>query len=264
MPLNLFCCLLCRQNTAALVCKAWRAAVDSPQLLRCVKIDINQGSPALQRMQGLHPWLAARAPHMEHLELAIFLPDGLPPAVKEEAGQLLCSIAAAAVGGLQELCLYFWGPLPAIGTWLASTTLRKLSLDHGSKRFDDLTNNYPIVVESLGGLPGLRDLTLVGKGTAHVLPGAQLPTSLSRLTFGALSNETLPRQVCFFSARVPGYCIVAEARPGAYHVVLPLDVALSTSSQLTTSPPALCSPATAAERSHWPGGPHSSAVHHVR
>ncbi|KAL4432157.1 hypothetical protein ABPG77_005919 [Micractinium sp. CCAP 211/92] len=98
-------------------------------------------------MQGLQPWLAARAPHMEHLELSIRTAYARP-ADTEEAGQVLCRIAAAVWRPARAPPGLLW---PAAGHrhMAFKSTLHTLSMElkRAHSRNELLC---PIVIESLG------------------------------------------------------------------------------------------------------------------
>ncbi|KAL4440603.1 hypothetical protein ABPG75_003604 [Micractinium tetrahymenae] len=173
LPDAAVCCILNhlsaveRYRNAVLVCKAWRRAVDSPELLRDLDISLDSETQAgcVRQLRALPLWLERRAQHMHSLRLDL---EGTWLSIDEahaaEAALLVsrAMAVAAAGGGLRKLHVFLGivaqlqAQPPVLSTWLSSSTLH--SLDFGA------VEEPVIKVASLGGLPALRELSLIYSG----------------------------------------------------------------------------------------------------
>ena len=187
---------ICRHTAAPRVCRRWRQLVQSEPLLQVVSLSFDSfDSPQhLPRLRSFCEWMQLQASqHVQKLSLS------LGPSREEDAEESAPLLAAAvaacgASGALAGLQLSITPAAPSFScsSWVAALrSLRRLAIS---------TDAAMTMPGSLLSLSALQELRLLGNDL-QLPPAARLPDSLTLLSLGFLSGDSLPSQACCPPAR---------------------------------------------------------------
>ena len=175
--------LWCRLRSVSLLSKRFRALCLDSLLIREVSISLAQQTSPEATLRSLHRWLAVNAQHLRSFDMNMY-------SAADPALLMGCLAACCAAAPLETLLLSLGSePLPTLA-WLLSvcSTLSRLEL-----HFCPFTSSGPLIIDApLQHCTALTNLSMQCRNLEFAL-GCRLPTSLTALKLGGLSNG-LPSQ----------------------------------------------------------------------